>query len=299
MNNSVTTTPPPAGELSALPPIVAIPVTTASQRVIAIVTAYNNAVDGLSQLQGAEHIKQRNRLFLGSRRGSRVGGVHDKATVEEMLRHCVMNGMACSPKKDAHGNNVYCFSLSNHYLGKGRSTYVRLSDLRDRDLKDNSELHVSNIGIGVDYDDVSHTEHLRLQAPKVHNLHSSVVTVVLNPDNSQFVEWYCGEPEKFYGSSNLHEILDSNGRVIIENLWVELNLDYDRRSSERRINRERRNTNKKQEQRPTQHEHKHEKREYKPAPLTSVGAVLAEAQVVPAPEAVPSPTEHSVASNHP
>lgn len=210
-------------------PTTTLPISAAN--LVAIVTAaYTSAIAGLATLTGDQLKKARNRLFFGSRIGSKVEGVRDQLSVDQMLRRSIMaNGLMLPVFQNLEGHNVYCFKLSCHYAGGGKTTYVRL-----RELLEKGELFLSNVSIGVDYCEDLDMERMRLQAPKVRNISSNIITVILSADNSVFVEWFCGEPKKTYNATNLHEILDQRGELDMTKVWIHLSLDYNLRTRDKK-----------------------------------------------------------------
>ena len=276
-----------------------------AEQVSAISAAYRTAVAALSTLPEKEQKHARNRLFWGSRISARVDGVRDAASAEKLFGRCIMNGMFGPVTKDLKGNNRYCFKLNHQYFGKGKTSYVRIGDLADK-----HRAFLANVRIGIDFDEARDVEHLRHMAPDISNINTQFITIVMNADNTAFVEWFAGEPKKIYTKDNIHEILDEEGQIILEKVWVQLGMDYTRRTFEKKKRREQSEAaeqNSNTTERPAHHhQHAHQpyaKRPYVAKPLNSVAAVIeaqlehhkvAEAAQTPAPAPVVAATEPSV-----
>ena len=254
--------------------------TSATEQVSIIIPAYKAAVAALEGLPENQFKQQRNRLFWGSRYSARVDGVRDAETAEKLFGRCIMNGMAGAITQDMQGNHRYCFKLSHQYFGKGKTSYVRIGDLREKHLA-----FLANVKFGLDYDEASDTEHIRPMAPDVSNINSQVITIIMNADNTKFVEWFCGEPKKIYNSQTILLLLDEKGELIFDNVWVQLGMDYSRRTAEKQKYR----NNLGELHQPVQtsksgqarslaphspHQHQHSKRVFAARPLTSMAAAL-------------------------
>jgi hypothetical protein len=238
------------------------PPSTVASLLASIIPAFQAEVAKInaSNLEPNEMRKARNRLFWGSRYGSKVEGIRDQAGVEQLFRRIIGHGPVRPARKDLEGNNLHCFALTHHYAGKGRTTYVRLSDLHEK-----NDLFVANVALGVDLDEQTGDDKLKLQAPQVHYLNSNIVTIVMSSDDSTFIDWYCGEPEKLYSIDNFNELVDQNGRLRTENLWIQLGIDFTSRSKEKRRRRH---------EADFQPQQKQVGKKHTPVPLHSITTVL-------------------------
>jgi len=217
---------------TSTPTSTSIPLTGNVALVHEVLAAYDQAVNNLKNCPPSELAEARNDLEWGWLNGSKVLGVRSTAAASELLRRVILNGTKRDIQTDQAGNTVMCFELTYHYKGKGYSPLVRMYDW----CSDKS--HRALVGIGVDFNDKTDETYLRLSAPDVDELkmpRSNFITVILGP-NREFVGWYCGEPIQVYTPENLAvELLDSQGRICLDNLQIEVGLDYNRRTEKRRF----------------------------------------------------------------
>ncbi len=238
-----------------------------------ILTSYTAACAAVASFLPNQAAKNnQKRLFWGSRVGSKVINVRDQSSVEQMFRRAIMNGRV--PGSITHypnGDQVFCFKLTNHYFNKGRTTYVRLSDLMDE-----GSVFLNAVGFGKRYDPSKDIDYLEIQAPKVDSLKCDIITIVLAPDNT-FIEWYCGEPEVFY--TDPARLVTKDGQLNWGAVWVQLGVDYDVQSRElrRRFAQERQN----------RRDHPSKENQHTPKPLSSVGAAMEVAIIAQAQENQP------------
>ena len=209
-----------------------LPPPTAAALTTMILAAYDVAVENLKNCPSHELAAAKNALEWGSLHGSKVLGVRNTATATEMLRRVILNGVKRDIVIDREGNSVYVFQLTNQYKGKGFSPLVRMRDW----CEDVSRRNL--VKVGVDYDDKLDEVYLRLSCPAVAQdkiPHSDYITVILGP-NQEFISWHCGEPRQIYTQENLAtELLDSSGNICLDNLQLEVGLDHDYRTRDRRF----------------------------------------------------------------
>ena len=224
MNQSNTITGLPAA------PTMRGPLTDRASLLNSVILAYHTAVANLCNLSGKEYTDADHRLSWGSRKGSKIEGVREPFNVMELFRRIIPNlkGGQRPPRTNSSGNNVYCFNLTHHYAGKGKTTYARVSDVIDK-----GPVFQAALEFGKDRDETTDSDIIKLQAPNLRYVASNVVTVVMSSDNKTFIEWYCGELKKLYTMENIHEIMNADGSLRFESMWLELGVDYERRAEDK------------------------------------------------------------------
>ena len=186
-----------------------------------ILTAFHKKVDSLALLSGEELKETVTGLFCGNRPfGPNVIGVSDQPGVEKLFKR-VIGYNKPSIIKDLNGNNIYTFKLPHPYTEKGRTNCVLVREVAENNRGDREAL-----GVGLDWDAEDGVYHSKIQIPCKGYLKTDVITIMLSPDKLEFIAWFGGEPEKIFTEKNWRELVDKNGRVILDNIPVRVGRDY-------------------------------------------------------------------------